>query len=553
MSRCKCDWSAEHTPEEFKRITPITHAEEQQIEEMFRAYLIVELETRKTKSIYCTACGEQSYFAKNDSEELGYDPYNDFVDYYRLRHGEQTTCPFCGRTAEIVYAGKMGNPCSKMRQEIKIVVFHAEKDGWLSAQAGYAVKDYNHKEWDTDVAWWPKEQYLFRRGCAMQREAYYKMNSMSGWKIQWAATLTIYEPFAPGTNDWWTGTDGREYDEIGLFESLGNTDMKYSAADQFCPGGEGDFGTIRYLGEYCHRPQLEMITKLELDDISRQLIYYRRSNARLLNWKATNLPGFLRLNKRYTKMFMQSHRSVEELKITQALQRNNCGPKAATEIFTYLSKAGSETVHRLIEAAGDRPITEAVKYLKKQESIQAVHLWIDYIQMAKDLEYDVEEDTVRYPRNLKERHDAATETIKLKQSELRLKKYKQRYKLLYHMYEFTDGEFTVKVPKSPNDIGEEGKALHHCVGTYTSRHFEGKTTILFLRKNSQIDKPYGTIEMSAKNVGNLIQLRGYRNNDIPAKESRLFIAAWLDWVKNRSPRDATGNPIIENNLKIREK
>lgn len=220
MSRCKCDWSAEHTPDEFKRITPITHKEEAQIEELFRTYLIVHVLDRRLKQIYCTTCGTTGNFVKPYAmEKLDFDPYSTFVDYYDLKHGDQTTCPFCGKSAEVVYAGKMGARCEKMWQQVRVVVFHAEKDGWLSAQAVYAVKNYDGRVWDTNVDFIPKMQYLFRPGCALQRNGdwFYVKGDL---KLTWGETVTIYEPFPTGRNDYWTGYDGREYVEIGLYDCL---------------------------------------------------------------------------------------------------------------------------------------------------------------------------------------------------------------------------------------------------------------------------------------------------------------------------------------------
>lgn len=547
MSRCKCDWSAEHTTDEFKRITPIIRQEEEQIEAMFRTYLIFDVHDRRTKSIYCTSCRQTGDFVKPLKFDLGYDPYNDFADYYNMKHGDQTHCPFCGNSAEVVYAGKMRGLCKKMYQSVQVVVFHAESDGWLSAVAVCATKNYAGMEWNTQVQFDRYAAYLFRPGCALQRVCQYVYDD-GAVRLGWVNAATIHEPFRGGMHDYFTVYDHREYIEIGLEECLKHTDMRYSAADLFVCDKESDFGLMRYLGEYCHRPQLEMLNKLGLDDILRELIYCRRSNSRLINWKATDLSGFLRLDKRYTKIFMQSeHRSIQELETAQMLQREGCRDQEMLETSMYLADLRIETIRQLHEAAGNRTITEVVRYLRKQESRarDAAQLWIDYHRMAIDLEYDLTEDTVFFPKDLQARHDAAAQTFKLKQSEIQMKKYKRRYKKLRQMYEFSDGEFTIVVPATMDDIIAEGRVMHHCVGSYANRHANGETTILFLRKNEQPDQPYGTIEMSVINKARVIQLRGYRNNDVPKKESKQFIAVWTEWIVTGSPRDQQGNPIIE--------
>lgn len=395
MNRCKCDWSAEHTPDEFKRITPITHKERAQIEEMFRTYLVVKIKDRRTKNFYCTGCGDSSDFIKPcGTPELDYDPYNDFTDYYSLKHGERAHCPFCGKSAEVIYARKMGMRCEKMWQQVQVVVFHSEADGWLSVQAVYAVKSYNGRKWDTGVEFFHKAQYLFRPGCALQRVNEYRVVKRKRRRC-WNRTTTIYEPFKSGRNDYWTDQNSRGYNEIGLHDCLNKTEMKYSAADQFISEKEDNYGLIQYLGEYCHRQQLEMLTKLELDDILRELIYCHRSNPRLVNWKATDLPGFLRLDKWHSKLFMKlGHKTIQELEVVQILQQEGIGVQGEIEALEFLTGMRIETVRQLQEAAGGYPLVKVLRYLMKQENADAVQLWIDYIRMAKDLEYDLGEETV---------------------------------------------------------------------------------------------------------------------------------------------------------------
>ena len=64
-------------------------------------------------------------------------------------------------------------------------------------------------------------------------------------------------------------------------------------------------------------------------------------------------------------------------------------------------------------------------------------------------------------------------------------------------------------PKQLSDIAYEGKALSHCVGGYAERHAKGALSIMFIRKKSEPDKPYYTMEVSAD--GKIVQVRGKRN------------------------------------------
>ena len=68
------------------------------------------------------------------------------------------------------------------------------------------------------------------------------------------------------------------------------------------------------------------------------------------------------------------------------------------------------------------------------------------------------------------------------------------------------------VPKSPDEIRAEGETLHHCVGGYVERVARGETNIFFVRKASEPDKPYFTLEYRDMKV---IQCRGLRNCEMP--------------------------------------
>ena len=68
----------------------------------------------------------------------------------------------------------------------------------------------------------------------------------------------------------------------------------------------------------------------------------------------------------------------------------------------------------------------------------------------------------------------------------------------------------IRQPHSLKEIEDEGRILSHCVGGYAERHAMGKLSIMFLRKVSEPNKPYYTVEVSQ--YGGIVQCRGYRNN-----------------------------------------
>lgn len=88
-----------------------------------------------------------------------------------------------------------------------------------------------------------------------------------------------------------------------------------------------------------------------------------------------------------------------------------------------------------------------------------------------------------------------------------------------------DDEFIVIAPKIPSDIANEGIALHHCVKSYISRVAEGHTNIMFIRRKSEPDIPFYTVEITNDKV--IQQVHGFANKnacETPGLEE--FIRKW---------------------------
>lgn len=96
-------------------------------------------------------------------------------------------------------------------------------------------------------------------------------------------------------------------------------------------------------------------------------------------------------------------------------------------------------------------------------------------------------------------------------------------------FEYADDNFSIVVPKEMNKITKEGVYLHHCVGGYISRVAEGRTNILFLRKNEEIDIPFFTIEIN--NHNEVIQIHGLYNRWLGNEPDAVKFV--IDWIHEK--------------------
>lgn len=70
-------------------------------------------------------------------------------------------------------------------------------------------------------------------------------------------------------------------------------------------------------------------------------------------------------------------------------------------------------------------------------------------------------------------------------------------------------DLMLRLPLSIREIISEGAKLNHCVASYADRHREGALNILFLRRISDPDTPYYTVEVRENEIQ---QCRGRKNN-----------------------------------------
>jgi len=528
----------------------------------------------------CTACGEE-FEAVRGNYAKG-----------KLHH-EKCNCPQCGRELEGIAVGKYKYDMPSLTQWVKVAVVDAAPDGALLIEAGEAKRRFT---WDTlvgEIEWIPQKRYYLRAGNGGPPRASAPTGSTgkaplqgavqmwslifnewicgepAGW--DWIEEGSIKEPFQPnlmGSAEYYG-----QYPMIGLEDALCSAPgfrfcqiqdfytYEY-AADLAQP--ESARWIIKYLAWYAELPQIEMAVKLGLSDAVRELIENGKKNARLLDWSARRPDAFLRASKEDARQFMKSGMTFRDLKDWRGAKGVGLG-----RWLSMVSQAGGiDTARELAAVAKTARVSfeRGLHYVKGLGPgcargggvplLEIVRVWKDYLAMAEQLGYDLREETVRLPKDLKDRHDAAAAIIRHEASEKEKKKYAKRRKALEKRFAFEMDGLKVLVPASSQEIVEEGKVLHHCVGGYAARHLEGKTTILFLRKSRKPGRSFLTIELyKERGAWKIRQIHGYRNEGYakiserdavrPETRYKWFLDAWLGWVNSGSPRDKQGNPILD--------
>lgn len=545
----------------------LTGEEERGIRALFPQYLFFRNEcpddgwnvSGPVRMCTCTACGE-SFEAVRGNYPRG------------KLHNEECNCPACGARVIGKAVYKFGYAMTSLQSWVKAAVAYVSEGGALLIEAGNARRRFTHDELTGEIDWYPDKRYYFGKGVAQMWEER-ALSWACEWhdrELKWMPTKTVSDPFRPNYQGYCT-YEG-DYAIVGLDEAVKASELRYCQIMDFY---EYEYAAklyeqktarwmVKYLGWYAHHPQIEMAVKLGLSGAVCELIQDGRRNTRLLDWDAQTPEGFLRMSRQDARTFRKNGMEFSDLKVWKTLGKGLTFGRFLSLCDHTEGTSNLQEISGCCKTAGV-PLEKGVRYVNSLQPECAryavslgriIETWKDYLSMAGQLEYDLTEPTVAMPRDLQARHDAAAEIIRHQGSELERKKYEKRRKGLEKRFGFTLGGLRVVIPGCAREIVEEGQTLHHCVGGYAARHVAGSTTILFLRHERRPERSFLTMELDkVRGEWRIRQIHGYRNEGYnltsgkrgapPAEKYAWFLAPWLDWVNDGSPRDKAGRPVMK--------
>ena len=163
---------------------------------------------------------------------------------------------------------------------------------------------------------------------------------------------------------------------------------------------------------------------------------------------------------------------------------------------------------------------------------QMVHHFADYVVMTKRLKKSkvVPDELKDWPINVKPSriklaHDRVSEILTQFENEAKAAPYQasiRKQKEEGKKYEYSNDKYSIVMPNDAYDIVREGALQHHCVGHggYIEKMAEKKTRILFLRKTSEPETPFLTIE---ERDGKIAQCYGKHDTVNTDKGAKSFI------------------------------
>lgn len=333
-----------------------------------------------------------------------------------------------------------------------------------------------------------------------------------------------------------------------LSDTLKDTPWAYSQLEAF--SGIASFsGVATFLSAYIKRPKIEHLIKMKLYRLVSGIIYggYSYSALQAINFNGENMRAILGIDRPYFPLLRELNPSIDQLHLIRQLLQADHKPSteqikwfiaskisnadAAKELLAHMSV---HKLQRYVEqqfAPEDEAALKRVDYYKMNTLITDYH---DYLCMCKELQYDVKNSFILFPRELKAAHDSVAKTLKDKRTAEHEKAIAGSFDEWQKRYQYQGKELMMIPPHSAKEIVDEGAALHHCVRLYVKNVAEKKSVILFVRSVDEPDKSLCTVEVKD---GQVTQARGFDNEEPPAQIA-AFIEQWKQRVLYASDKAA---------------
>lgn len=491
--------------------------------------------------IACSKCGGVSHGRWKDGISYGAQ-FQKWVN--EPREGQTGTCPMCGAQGEYKCQGKVRGEHSKT-----IHLFL----GQHYKETGFVMRYIEVSKT------WIMELICGEKGPEMNGA----LEELSGVEIARVYFLPDgkiqkdYHKHNPYTGkDFWddcnlNGTANISIQE-GLilsetWENMKGTMLQYSAMREYARS-EYLFNPIRYLEMYQQTPQIEMLVKMGLTGVVKELVNYRYGI--VSNEHAKTPDKFLGIRKCRVHQLIEKRGNVDLLKAMKMEYR--MGAVWTDEQMEHIAEAGLERGHIEVATAYmslQQLLNRIKKYARCEWGTKCISAeqrlknitttYMDYLNMRIALGYDLTNTVYQQPRDLTMAHAKMVAESSQKEADKRLSEVKTRfpnirkqYRKLRNRYFYEDEKFMIRPARSAEEIVTEGRILHHCVGgdNYLRKHNEGETYILMLRQQEYLEVPYITVEINESN-DRIIQWYGAHDRKPDEKNMQRWLDTYITKLK----------------------
>lgn len=443
-----------------------------------------------------------------------------------LKHNSIYECPRCSSEC-IVKASGISR--KKMVDQVYFVYYEKSviNPQAITARGIYAVRDYRGDFRKVETLFEPKAMYVFEPGSSVmihRPHVYYSFTR--GFFHNWSSTFNTTKSILSEC-DTSMANIPCYCSEESIRKAVAGTPFQYSTWENYTAYTHSDM--VKFFDLYARYPCIEYLTKLGMSKIVEEKLLGNKTYG-VVNWRAKNPLKVLRM----TKQEMKNLREVNIEVTPWVLYLWRLSEKDGSNLrfhdlarlsaiinenrISDLKQVLEQTTLRKVDAYLTRQLDKKDVYERYLSYGQILSAWNDYIADCTKLGLDLSREAVLFPSNLYRAHQNTIKQIKVKEDKALRAKIAARSKAL-EKFRFEAKGFLLRPATDSKELIEEGKALHHCVGTYASRYAKGETDLFVLRRVEEPDKPFYTMEIRN---GSIIQCRGL-NNCVPTDDVKDFI------------------------------
>ena len=333
------------------------------------------------------------------------------------------------------------------------------------------------------------------------------------------------------------------------YKEMKDTMFQYSALKEYASEIR-NVNIVRYLEQYQQTPQIEVLVKMGLFGIAKEIV----DNCQdiVSDASAKRPDTFLGIRKERVHQLIVSR---GDIKLLGAMKTEKRLQQAWTEKqIEHLAETGlrTEQVETAIKYMGIQKILNRIekyagcaygtKCAEAENRIRATaNTYMDYINMRLALGYDMNNTVYQQPRNLVEAHNQIVLESNKEEMDIRIREVEQKYpsiraiyRELRKIYFYEDDTYLIRPARSAGEIVREGRLLHHCVGgdNYLGKHNRRESYILMLRFKDKAEKPYITVEISSNNP-KIRQWYGTNDRKPDAKNMQKWLNDYLKQLKEK--------------------
>lgn len=244
-----------------------------------------------------------------------------------------------------------------------------------------------------------------------------------------------------------------------------------------------------------------------------------------VGWKEKRPAQMLGMTKQELRTWREYGLGVDCLRTWKELDTLPCGV-SFRDLCAAMKAIGAYDTRRILREK--LPMMRTINYIERQE--QDLTQLEDYWRMAAVAGCDLNQDAVRWPKDLRTAHDRMSETI---QYERVSGKCQQAFAAMTARCAGLTWEhdgICIRPAETPLELIREGSTLHHCVGRYSDAHARGRI-ILFVRHTRRPERSWYTLNIDVTSKRE-IQLHGYGNEFAHGKKLKIprrvreFVDLW---------------------------